>query len=83
MGVMNGELCPTCGRIFRSAGRQSGLSPEQVTSITQHYEAPHPKPTQKEYCEQAGISLKTYWRITHPDRARIEAARAAQRGNKE
>jgi hypothetical protein len=77
--LTNGR-CPYCGmRPIVGEGRHIGLSTTQIEGVLRHYNAPQPKITQQQYCQQEKIGLKSYWRVTHlrlkhpNDRAKIIA----------
>jgi hypothetical protein len=60
------EVCPLCGmRAIRGSGRYLGLTQELITCIIKHYISKDKKPTQRQFCKTEGISVDTYWRVTH------------------
>ena len=80
MAVRHGEICPVCGmRKIVGDGRYLGLSDEMITAIIGNYISREHKITQRQFCKDNGISLDTYWRVTHmrlkhpKDRERVKA----------
>lgn len=63
--VYDGSICDKCGRrLLIGEGRHLSLTPKEIAGIIRHYNAEHPKLTQAKYCEQAGVSLGIYNRVT-------------------
>lgn len=64
--MINEDRCPICGKCYHTGGGRSlRLTDEQIAGILTHCNAPLPKHTIKNYCEEIGISTYTYRSIVY------------------